>query len=84
MSSAVETLQHLPREDASLINVVRDGLDAALALGLQEEMGVTQEVLASLIQVPASTLRRKIRRGERLDPSASERIIELQRLCSFG
>ena len=84
MSSTADSLLALPREEASLIAVVRDGLAARLSLTLQEEMGVTQEVLADLIQVPASTLRRKIRQNERLDRGASERIVDLQQLCLYG
>ena len=84
MSSTAESLLEFPREEASLISVVRDGLKARRARVLQETMGITQEMLASLIQVPASTLRRKLRQDERLDPGASERVVELQQLCAVG
>jgi putative toxin-antitoxin system antitoxin component (TIGR02293 family) len=84
MSSAAASLPSLPRDEAELISLVREGLPAASLLPLRETMGLTQEGLARLVQVPASTLRRKLRQGERLEPGPSERIVELQQLCAYG
>jgi len=61
-----------------LVVMVREGLPWALYQGVLKDLGLTDQLAAGVLQIPLRTLTR--RKGGRLDPRESERVMRLLRL----
>lgn len=62
------------------IDMIRKGVPAAQLAELGGVMGIPRDRLFVLLQLPRSTVERKIRDNARLSPEQSERVIGLERL----
>lgn len=62
------------------VELVRDGVPAALLSYLADRMGISRDKLYQTIGLPRSTGDRKVRSGQRLDADQGERAIGLARL----
>jgi putative toxin-antitoxin system antitoxin component (TIGR02293 family) len=62
------------------MQLVRNGVPAALVGVLATAMGVPKETLYAMLQLPRATVNRKVRSDGRLGPLESERVIGLARL----
>lgn len=61
-----------------LVDMVREGLPWALYQGVMTDLGYTDQMAAGVLHIPLRTLTR--RKGGRLDPQESERVLRLVRL----
>jgi len=75
--SALET-RYLQATPMDLVGMVREGLSWTLYQGVMTDLGFTDQVAAGVLHIPLRTLTR--RKGGRLDPRESERVLRLVRL----
>jgi putative toxin-antitoxin system antitoxin component (TIGR02293 family) len=61
-----------------LVSLVREGLPWTLYQGVMTDLGFTDQMAAGVLHIPLRTLTR--RKGGRLDPQESERVMRLVRL----
>jgi putative toxin-antitoxin system antitoxin component (TIGR02293 family) len=61
-----------------LVGMVREGLPWSLCQDVMADLGLTDQVAAGILHIPLRTLTR--RKGGRLDPQESERLMRLVRL----
>jgi len=61
-----------------LVGMVREGLPWTLYQGVMTDLGFTDQMAAGVLHIPLRTLTR--RKGGRLDPQESERVMRLVRL----
>lgn len=64
----------------SIVERVRVGVPAREVMELSTRMGFAQSRIVEMLDIPSSTLRRKMKNMEVLDKSSSERLIGLERL----
>lgn len=76
---ALET-RYLEATPMDLVDLVREGLPWALYQGVVTDLGLTDPMAAGILHIPLRTLTR--RKGGRLDPQESERVLRLVRLRS--
>ncbi len=62
------------------INLIRQGVPAALVIQTGKEMGVPKEKVLSILHFPRATVNRRLKSNEALPTEYSERIIGLQKL----
>lgn len=60
--------------DASRISMIKMGFQADVVTGVVADLGVPQAYLCEILDIPKSTLSRKLHKGQPLDPASSERL----------
>ena len=71
-------VRYLKSTPMDLVGLVREGLPWALYQGVMTDLGFTDQMAAGVLHIPLRTLTR--RKGGRLDPQESERVMRLVRL----
>jgi putative toxin-antitoxin system antitoxin component (TIGR02293 family) len=71
-------VRYLKATPMDLVGLVREGLPWALYQGVMTDLGLTDQMAAGVLHIPLRTLTR--RKGGRLDPQESERVMRLVRL----
>ena len=71
-------VRYLKATPMDLVSLVREGLPWPLYQGVMTDLGFTDQTAAGVLHIPLRTLTR--RKGGRLDPQESERVMRLVRL----
>jgi len=71
-------VRYLASTPMDLVDLVREGLPWALYQGVLTDLGLTDQMASGVLHIPLRTLTR--RKGGRLDPQESERVLRLVRL----
>ena len=71
-------VRYLKATPMDLVDMVREGLPWSLYQGVMTDLGFTDQMAAGVLRIPLRTLTR--RKGGRLDPQESERVMRLVRL----
>ena len=71
-------VRYLKATAMDLVAMVREGLPWTLYQGVMTDLGFTDQMAAGVLHIPLRTLTR--RKGGRLDPQESERVMRLVRL----
>jgi len=71
-------IRYLKATPMDLVELVREGLPWTLYQGVMTDLGLTDQMAAGVLHIPLRTLTR--RKGGRLDPRESERVMRLIRL----
>ena len=71
-------VKYLKATPMDLVGLVRAGLPWTLYQGVMTDLGLTDQMAAGVLHIPLRTLTR--RKGGRLDPQESERVMRLVRL----